>query len=271
MNHLALLEKILICLILTVFISGCMTQNEYGLNAYRKGDYELAAKFWIPEAKKGNSASQYNLGLLWEQGLGGLSANKSEASQWYLLSAKQGYVLAMVRLARLQWEAGLTSAAISWLNLAARWGNSDAINTLHKYGKPVPAPDLLAQKKHNDAIAKQETSEALSHALVGAISAYSSAKNATSSSAPTYSRSSTHECDSDYDCGIGFKCIKARYETTGSCMESVDKYGVQQNNMPESSSILMRKKSASDCMFDTDCPLEFHCDEEYEVCVKDNN
>ena len=114
--------SIILCIFaLMIFLSGCASQNiNLGVNAYNQGNYDLAAKYWNPLAKQGNYIAQYNLGLLWEQGLGSTPLNKAEASQWFLLSAQQGYVPAMVRLAKIQKEKGYEDAAISWFNLAAR-------------------------------------------------------------------------------------------------------------------------------------------------------
>lgn len=140
-----LMIRIAFFLVLSCLISGCASQNiQLGVNAYNQGNYDLAARYWNPIAQKGNPVAQYNLGLLWEQGIGSTPKNKAEASQWFLLSAQQGYIPAMVRLAKIQKENGYDDAATSWLSLAARWGNTDAINELRNWGMPIPAADLLA-------------------------------------------------------------------------------------------------------------------------------
>jgi TPR repeat protein len=74
--------SIILCIFaLIVFLSGCASQNiNLGVNAYNQGNYDLAAKYWNPLAKQGNYIAQFNLGLLWEQGLGSTPLNKAEAS-----------------------------------------------------------------------------------------------------------------------------------------------------------------------------------------------
>lgn len=214
----------------------------------------------------------------------------SQASFYFAELAKEGDPAAMNNLGVALMMVDREDEAIYWFKSAARYGNTNAPETLRRLGETVPEPDMIG--KHQSVVNSKLMEDIVVTTIVGvalgvslhyslknsgtSVANYNpwsnhNTKNATSSGIPTYSRRSTPECNSDYDCGIGFKCIKARYETTGSCMKSVDKYGVQQNNMPESSSILMRKKSDSDCRFDTDCPIGFHCDEKYEVCVKDNN
>ena len=73
-------------------------------------------------------------------------------------------------------------------------------------------------------------------------------------------------CYSDLDCGIGYKCVKAPYNSEGTCMKSVDDYGIQQFNSPSINSI--GPKTESGCEFDTDCPIGFRCDPYYKECVK---
>jgi|GEM_PF-1578999 len=73
-------------------------------------------------------------------------------------------------------------------------------------------------------------------------------------------------CVSDFDCGIGYKCVKAPFNTSGTCMKSVDKFGIPTYNLPDPDSIL--PKTSGDCDFDIDCPIGFYCDRYYKVCVK---
>ena len=73
-------------------------------------------------------------------------------------------------------------------------------------------------------------------------------------------------CYSDFDCGIGYKCVKAPYNSEGTCMKSVDDYGIQQFNSPSINSI--GPKTESGCEFDTDCPIGFRCDPYYKECVR---
>lgn len=74
------------------------------------------------------------------------------------------------------------------------------------------------------------------------------------------------DCLSDFDCGIGHRCVKAPYNTSGVCMKSVDEVGVQQYDLPRLDSI--NPKYEGDCDFDTDCPIGFRCHKKYKTCVK---
>lgn len=115
---------------------------------YDKGNYDEAAKWWNEPATNGNMYAQFNLGLLWLHGLGSTPKNLNEAANWFLLSAQQGYVPAMPALAGVQLQLGHKEAAISWLNLAARWNNQISQYTLRKMGLPVPQADLYQQQQY---------------------------------------------------------------------------------------------------------------------------
>ena len=46
-------------------------QFQQGVESYNKRDYQTAFKLWLPLAEQGNDdASQYNLGLMYENGQG---------------------------------------------------------------------------------------------------------------------------------------------------------------------------------------------------------
>jgi hypothetical protein len=74
------------------------------------------------------------------------------------------------------------------------------------------------------------------------------------------------ECYSDFDCGIGYKCVKSMYSVSGICMRSVDEFGTPKYNMPSTDSIYPKTKAG--CTFDTDCPIGFRCDSYYNECVR---
>ena len=73
-------------------------------------------------------------------------------------------------------------------------------------------------------------------------------------------------CFSDFDCGIGYKCVKAPFQTSGTCMKSVDEFGVPKYDLPRVESIFPRTEGDFD--FDIDCPIGFYCDRYFKVCIK---
>ena len=141
-----MMKQLLIILILFT-ATGCATTNlDRGNELYAQGRYDEAAAQWNSLAQLGNPYAQHNVGLLWQYGLGSTPLNEAEASQWFLLSANQGLVLSMVKLADIQFRHGHEASAISWLNLAARWGDADAVSMLNERDLPIPKPDLYYQQ-----------------------------------------------------------------------------------------------------------------------------
>ena len=87
---------------------------------------------------------------------------------WFLRAAQQGHLAAMVALAKLQLDAEQPDAALSWLNLAARWADPTAISTLREMGAPIPSADLKAaqQAAQQQALIVQQQGQAqLGYAL----------------------------------------------------------------------------------------------------------
>lgn len=76
------------------------------------------------------------------------------------------------------------------------------------------------------------------------------------------------ECSSDFDCGIGSRCVKAPLQSSGRCMKSVDEYGTPTYDLPRTDSVGPNMNLGGDCDFDTDCPIGFRCHRKYKVCVK---
>lgn len=74
------------------------------------------------------------------------------------------------------------------------------------------------------------------------------------------------ECLSDFNCGIGYKCVKEPFKTRGICMKTVDEYGIPQYNLPDLDSVYPRLKG--DCDYDLDCPIGFYCHKKFKVCIK---
>lgn len=70
---------------------------EAGIVAYQANDLGLAFKEFLTAANKGHSDSQYNLGLMYEQGIG-TGKDETQAVAWYAKSASQGNSAAQFNL-----------------------------------------------------------------------------------------------------------------------------------------------------------------------------
>lgn len=140
-----------------------------GGDAYKRGDYETAAKEFLPLAKNGDHRAMYALGSMYSAGhgvpqdhaealkwfqraakygrpdaeyklgllyLNGLGTEKDErkAVNWFGRSAKKGYVNAQYRVGEL-YAAGLGIQqdyikAYAWLSIALEQGITDAKSAL---------------------------------------------------------------------------------------------------------------------------------------------
>lgn len=101
-----------------------------GLNAYQKGDYSTAAKEWRPLADQGDSRAQFNLALLYVDGLG-VPQDYSQALSWFERSAAQDYVQAQRNLGAM-YSGGIGVKrdyilAYKWFNICAAKGDAKCV------------------------------------------------------------------------------------------------------------------------------------------------
>jgi hypothetical protein len=75
-------------------------------------------------------------------------------------------------------------------------------------------------------------------------------------------------CRSDFDCRLGFKCLKQNYASVGACTQSVDSYGMPTYDLPAMDSLFTKLPAAADCRFDADCPVGFRCQASSGACWK---
>ena len=142
------INQVVIWVLLAALLTACGTTPpaDQGALNYEQGRYDQAAAEWRPLADDGNYIAQHNMGGLSRYGLGSTPENLEDAADWFYASAIQGYVPAMVSLAEVQTELGFDDPAETWLFLAARWGNIEAIEHLKQKGVPVPEADLYGKQ-----------------------------------------------------------------------------------------------------------------------------
>jgi TPR repeat protein len=106
---------------------------EAGLAAYENNNLPLAFKEFLAAAKANHSDSQYNVGLMYEQGIG-TSVNLKEALFWYEKAAKQGNTAAQYNLGVLYENGKGTEVnfakANEWYRKASQQGDGLAIGNL---------------------------------------------------------------------------------------------------------------------------------------------
>jgi TPR repeat protein len=98
---------------------------EDGLTAYEREDYATALKFWRPLAEQGHAGVQYNLGIMYEDGLG-VPQDDAEVVKWYRMAAEQGVAKAQASLGFMYAKGrGVEqddTKAIKWYRKAAEQG-----------------------------------------------------------------------------------------------------------------------------------------------------
>ena len=124
------------------------SELEDGFLAFKAGNYEQALRLWLPIAEKDNADAQYNLGILYQKGLG-VEKNPKTAFIWYKRASANGHTDAMYNLG-IMYNKGRViyrspKDALKWWKRSAELGNSEAqFNIAVEYfygrntGKDIP-------------------------------------------------------------------------------------------------------------------------------------
>jgi TPR repeat protein len=123
----------LAALFASLVISSAVAGFDEGIAAYQANNMPLAYKEFLAAAEEGHSDSQFNVGLMYERGIG-VGQDEKEAIVWYRKSAEQGNALAQFNLAVL-YEHGRGTAvdfaqANEWYRKASAQGDPLAIGNL---------------------------------------------------------------------------------------------------------------------------------------------
>ncbi len=110
-----------------------ITNFEAGIAAYQANNLPLAYKEFLAAAREGHADSQFNVALMYEQGIG-VGKDEKEAFVWYDKSAAQGYAAAQYNL-ECSGENGRGTAidfaqANAWYRKASVQGDALAIGNL---------------------------------------------------------------------------------------------------------------------------------------------
>ena len=124
---------VLSALFASILSNPALAGLDEGVAAYQAGDIQLAAKEFRAAAEAGNSEAQFNVGLMYERGIG-VSKDEQESLVWYQKSAEQGNSNAQFNLA-VMYENGRGTTvdfyqAHQWYRKAALQGDGLAIGNL---------------------------------------------------------------------------------------------------------------------------------------------
>jgi uncharacterized protein len=155
-----LLKYITLLFVLSAPLHAQTNQNysiEPGLQAFQSEDYDTALENFTQGAMIGHALAQFNLGLMYHQGIG-IEPDFERAMQLYALSAQQGIAQAQFNLG-LMYDRGEGTLqdyreAYYWYLQAADQGDADgqyAVGTMNFYGQGRPENYAEAMRWYQDA------------------------------------------------------------------------------------------------------------------------
>jgi uncharacterized protein len=133
-------------LFLAAMATSALAQSyDIGLRHYTAGRYAQALKIWRPLANQGDAKAQYNIGAMYDHGIG-VAQNDKNAVTWYRRAAEQGNASAQFNLGNMySGDRGLPrdiQSALYWLRKAAEQGEVSAqFNLAMKYHRDPAVQD----------------------------------------------------------------------------------------------------------------------------------
>jgi len=159
--------KLFLVIVVTLLVEISASQSAWGgyqegLDANKRGDYATALKEFQPLAEQGNAKAQFNLGFMYEYGLG-VPKDYTFAVKWYRKSAEQGNALASLVLSSMY---GIGNGVpkdeklmFKWLRKSAEQGSVVAqfsLGMMYAKGEGVPTDNVLAHMWFNLSAANGE-------------------------------------------------------------------------------------------------------------------
>jgi uncharacterized protein len=140
MRHRLLLGVSIFLLSAGTAIAGMFDE---GAAAFDGGQHEVALGHWAPLAEQGHMDAQFNLGIMYDQGIG-VPEDSAAAAQWFEQAAAQGDPIAAFNLGLMYTEGrGVDqdfSQAARWYALAAEHEHPEAmerLSYLYAHGRGV--------------------------------------------------------------------------------------------------------------------------------------
>ncbi len=137
------------------FAVSVQAEGDYdkAVHVYGCADYPKALNLFKPLAEKGDALSQYQVGLMIEQGQGA-DASYEAALPWYMKAAEQGVADAYFALGQL-YNRGLSVPqdavqAYAWFDLAVRGGHAVAGDWLNMQANRMMPDQIQAARQVAD-------------------------------------------------------------------------------------------------------------------------
>ena len=128
------MKRLLLALLLASALSApAWAGFDEGFAAYTRGDYKTALREWRPLGEQGYAGAQFNLGVMYENGLG-VEQDKAEAVKWYRRAAEQGNAIAQYNVGLMYFDgqgaAQDDAEAVKWWRRAAEQDHVSAQSNL---------------------------------------------------------------------------------------------------------------------------------------------
>lgn len=138
---------LLICIFASWTTYSAWADSVEDLATLNKGDYAAAIAKYIPLAQKGNAKAQYNLGVIYSNGLG-VNLNYVEAVRWYRLAAEQGIPQAQSNLGVMfaNGRGVPNSQVVAYALLSLATVNLTTVETMADYNRTMLANDMTTQE-----------------------------------------------------------------------------------------------------------------------------
>ena len=145
-----MLFRYIFTIVLLGFSLNSNADFQAGGDAYKRGDYETAAKEFLPLAEKGDHRAMYALGSMYSVGRG-VEQSFEEAFKWFQRAAKYGRPDAEYKLGIMYAQGfGVDQdyrRALNWFGKSAKKGYplaQNKIGQMYLEGKGVPQSNVKA-------------------------------------------------------------------------------------------------------------------------------
>jgi hypothetical protein len=134
------LTVLLSLLFFVLSVAPLWADPEKAINAYKNKDYKTAFAEFKKDAEKGDAKAQYNLAVMYRDGLG-VQKNRAETMKWYQKAADQGHSLAQYNLG-VSYDNGFGVPKNK--TEAAKWYKKSATKAIPMHKQTMPGCMIMA-------------------------------------------------------------------------------------------------------------------------------
>jgi TPR repeat protein len=130
---------------------------------WKSGALRSAFRLFLVAARRGDRASQLNVGYFYDQGIG-VRRNRDAALRWYKRAYRRGDASAAINIGTIWRDENDLRRALSWFERARKLGdgssNLEIAKVYLRKGDPVRAVDYLNSVCRSDRVTEGEMEQA---------------------------------------------------------------------------------------------------------------